>query len=183
MIELGEAYLTLARPADAEARFRAALDKKPDARNARVDLGAALEAQNKLDEARAQYDQVADEEPKYPGILERQARLAVQAGAQGRGGQAVRRGAQDGRADAVAAPRRRRSSVLDPAIGRRDDARKLAEAVVADDERSAAAHLLIARDAAARTGTPRRRCPRRGARPRSPICPRRTWCSARCSSR
>ena len=80
MVELGEAYLALGKPTDAEARFRAALEKEPEAGNARVDLGAALEAQNKLDEARAQYDQVANEDPKYPGILERQARLAARQG-------------------------------------------------------------------------------------------------------
>ncbi|HEX9104745.1 MAG TPA: tetratricopeptide repeat protein, partial [Polyangia bacterium] len=144
MVELGEAYLALGRAADAEARFRAALDKKPDERSARVDLGAALEAENKLDEARAQYDQVAKEDPKYPGILERQARLAARqnrrsdaarlfdaALAQGVPTQALRLAAG--------------ALFLDPTIGRRDDARKLAEAVINEDERSAAAHLLLAR--------------------------------------
>ncbi|HEX6835484.1 MAG TPA: tetratricopeptide repeat protein, partial [Polyangia bacterium] len=144
MIELGEAYMTLGRPADAEARFRAALDKKPDDHNARVDLGAALEAENKLDDARAQYDQVAAADAKYPGILERQARLAVrqnrktdaaklfdEALTQGVPTQSLRLGAA--------------ALFLDPAIDRRDDARKLAEAVVNEDERSATAHMLLAR--------------------------------------
>lgn len=144
MIELGEAYMALGRPADAEARFRAALDKKPDDHNARVDLGAALEAENKLDEARAQYDQVAAADAKYPGILERQARLAVRqnrkADAAKRFDEALKQGVptQSLRLGAAAL-------FLDPAIGRRDDARKLAEAVVNEDERSAPAHMLLAR--------------------------------------
>jgi tetratricopeptide (TPR) repeat protein len=144
MIELGEAYLSLARPADAEARFRSALDKKPDARNARVDLGAALEAQNKLDEARAEYDKVAAEDAKYPGILERQAKLAVKQGRKDDAAklfdEALKTGTPTQSLRLAAG-----NLFLDPAIGRRDDARKLGEAVVADDERSAAAHLLIAK--------------------------------------
>jgi len=144
MVELGEAYLSLNKPADAEARFRAALDKKPDARNARVDLGAALEAQNKLDEARAQYDQVAKEDAKYPGILERQARLAVRqdrkADAAKLFDEALKQGVPTQSLRLAAG-----ALFLDPAVDRRDDARKLAEAVVNEDERSAPAHLLLAR--------------------------------------
>ncbi|HXU72213.1 MAG TPA: tetratricopeptide repeat protein [Polyangia bacterium] len=144
MIELGEAYMSLNRPADAEARFRAALDKKPDARNARVDLGAALEAQNKLDDARAQYDQVASEDAKYPGVLERQARLAVK---QGRKSDAVKLFDEALKQGVPTQSLRLAAGALflDPTIDRRDDARKLGEAVINDDERSAAGHLLIAR--------------------------------------
>lgn len=144
MIELGEAYMALNRPADAEARFRAALDKKPDERAARVDLGAALEAQNKLDDARAQYEQVAQEDPKYPGILERQARLAVR---QNRKDDAVRLFDEALKQGVPTQSLRLAAGALflDPIVGRRDDARKLAEAVVAEDERSAPAHMLLAR--------------------------------------
>jgi tetratricopeptide (TPR) repeat protein len=144
MVELGEAYLSLAKPADAEARFRAALDKKPEARNARVDLGAALEAQNKLDDARAQYDQVAKEDPKYPGILERQARLAAR---QNRKSDAAKL-FDDALKQGVPTQSLRLAAgalYLDPAVDRRDDARKLAEAVINEDDRSAPAHLLLAR--------------------------------------
>ncbi len=144
MIELGEAYMSLAKPADAEARFRAALDKKPEARNARVDLGAALEAQNKLDDARAQYDQVAKEDAKYPGILERQARLAVKQGRKSEASQlfddALKQGVPTQSLRLAAG-----NLFLDPTIDRIADARKLGDAVVNDDERSAAGHLLIAR--------------------------------------
>jgi predicted Zn finger-like uncharacterized protein len=144
MVQLGEAYLALARPVDAEARFRAALDKKPDARGARIDLGAALEAQNKLDEARAQYDQVANEDPKYPGILERQARVAVRQNRKADAAKlfdaALKQGVPTSALRLAAG-----ALYLDPAIARRDDARKLAEAVIADDERSAGGHLLLAR--------------------------------------
>ena len=144
MVELGEAYLSLGKPADAEARFRAALDKKPEARNARVDLGAALEAQNKLDEARAQYDQIANEDPKYPGILERQARLAVRQNRKSDAAklfdEALKQGVPTQSLRLAAG-----ALFLDPAVDRRDDARKLAEAVVNEDERSAPAHLLLAR--------------------------------------
>ncbi|HEY2746446.1 MAG TPA: tetratricopeptide repeat protein, partial [Polyangia bacterium] len=144
MIELGEAYMSLGKPADAEARFRAALDKKPEARNARVDLGAALEAENKLADARAQYDQVAKEDPKYPGILERQARLAVK---EGRKADAARI-FDDALKQGVPTQSLRLAAgnlFLDPTIDRAADARKLGDAVVNDDERSAAGHLLIAR--------------------------------------
>jgi predicted Zn finger-like uncharacterized protein len=144
MVELGEAYLSLGKPADAEARFRAALDKKPEARNARVDLGAALEAQNKLDDARAQYDQVAKEDPKYPGILERQARLAAR---QNRKSDAAKL-FDDALKQGVPTQSLRLAAgalFLDPAVDRRDDARKLAEAVINEDDRSAPAHLLLAR--------------------------------------
>jgi predicted Zn finger-like uncharacterized protein len=144
MVQLGEAYMALGKPADAEARFRAALDKKPEARNARVDFGAALEAQNKIDDARAQYDQVANEEPKYPGILERQARLAVRQGRKADAAKlfdvALKQGVPTQGLRLAAG-----ALFLDPVIGRRDDARTLAEAVINDDERSAPAHLLLAR--------------------------------------
>lgn len=144
MVELGEAYLALGKPADAEARFRAALEKKPDARNARVDLGAALEAQSKLDDARAQYDQVATEDGKYPGILERQARLAVRQNRKTDAAklfdEALKQGVPTQSLRLAAG-----ALFLDPTIDRRDDARKLAEAVINEDERSAPAHLLLAR--------------------------------------
>jgi predicted Zn finger-like uncharacterized protein len=144
MVDLGEAYMALSRPADAEARFRAALEKQPDARNARVDLGAALEAQNKLDDARAQYDQVAKEDPKYPGILERQAKIAVRQNrktdAAALFDAALKQGVPTQSLRLAAG-----ALFLDPTIGRRDDARKLAEAVINEDERSAPAHMLMAR--------------------------------------
>jgi predicted Zn finger-like uncharacterized protein len=144
MVELGEAYLALGRPVDAEARFRAALDKKAGVRGARIDLGAALEAQNKLDEARAQYDQVATEDPKYPGILERQARVAVR---QNRKADAAKLFDAALKQGVPTQGLRIAAGVLylDPVIGRREDARKLAEDVLKDDDRSATAHLLLAR--------------------------------------
>lgn len=144
MTELGEAYLALNRPADAEARFRAALDKKPDARTTRMDLGAALEAEGKLDDARAQYDQVASEDGKFPGVLERQARLAVKQGRKADAAKlfdaALKQGVPTQALRLAAA-----QLFLDPDIGRGDDARKLAEAVVNEDERSATAHMILAR--------------------------------------
>ncbi|MDB4970678.1 MAG: Tetratricopeptide 2 repeat protein [Myxococcales bacterium] len=144
MIQLGEAYLTLGKPIDAEARFRAALEKNPEARAARIDLGAALEAQNKLDEARAQYDRVAGEDAKFPGLLERQARLAVRqnrkADAAKLFDEALKQGVPTQSLRLAAG-----AFYLDPTIARPDDARKLAESVIKEDERSAQAHLLLAR--------------------------------------
>jgi predicted Zn finger-like uncharacterized protein len=144
MTQLGEAYLTLGKPVDAEARFRAVLEKKPDVRAARIDLGAALEAQNKLDEAKAQYDQVATEDPKFPGVLERQARLAARqnrkADATRLFDEALKQGVPTQSLRLAAG-----ALFLDPAVGRGDDARKLAESVLAQDDRSALAHLLMAR--------------------------------------
>ena len=144
MTQLGEGYLALGKPVEAEARFRAVLDKKPEARAARIALGAALEAQNKLDEARAQYDQVASEDGKYPGVLERQARLAARQGRKAEAvklfDEALKQGVPTQSLRLAAA-----ALYLDPTVGRRDDARKLAEGILTEDERSAPAHLLLAR--------------------------------------
>ncbi|HEX4458235.1 MAG TPA: tetratricopeptide repeat protein, partial [Polyangia bacterium] len=62
MTQLGDAYLALGKPVEAEMRYRAALSKQPDARPARMALGAALEAENKLDDARAEYEHVAKDD-------------------------------------------------------------------------------------------------------------------------
>src|SRR5262249_29591067 len=130
--------------ADAEARFRAVLDEKPDNGAARIALGAALEAQNKLAEARAQYDRVATQDPKYPGVVERQARLAAR---QGRKSEAATLFDEALKQGVPTRALRRGAAGLFAArdVGRRDDARKLAEAVIADDDRSVPAHLLLAR--------------------------------------
>jgi tetratricopeptide (TPR) repeat protein len=87
---------------------------------------------------------VAKEDPKYPGILERQARLAVK---EGRKADAARI-FDDALKQGVPTQSLRLAAgnlFLDPTIDRAADARKLGDAVVNDDERSAAGHLLIAR--------------------------------------
>jgi predicted Zn finger-like uncharacterized protein len=143
MTELAQAYLTLGKPNEAEARFRSALEKT-DAPATRMALGGALEAEGKLDEARAQYEGVRAKDAKYPGVTERLARLAVKEGRKSDAAQlfdvALKEGVPPEALRLAAA-----ALFLDPAIDRRDDARKLAESVVSEDERSAAGHLLIAR--------------------------------------
>jgi Tfp pilus assembly protein PilF len=78
--DLGQAYLALGKPAEAEKRFRAALAAKPDARGFRLALAGALEAEGKLDEAKAEYTRLQKEDAKYPGVTERLARLALKEG-------------------------------------------------------------------------------------------------------
>jgi predicted Zn finger-like uncharacterized protein len=141
MLELGEAYLGLNRPGEAEQRFRAALGKKPELTAARMDLGLALEAQNKLAEAKAEYDKI---DAKYPGVTERQARLAVKQGRKSDAAALFTQALSEG--TPTAALRLAAGTLdLDPAVGPKlDEARKLAESVLAEDERSALGHLLLA---------------------------------------
>jgi predicted Zn finger-like uncharacterized protein len=144
MTELGDAYLTLGKPVDAETRYRAALAQKPEARPARMALGAALEAQNKLDDAHAEYEHVAKDDPHYPGVTERLAKLAAKQGHKTEAAQLFDNALKEGvptQALRLAAAQ----LFLDPAINRRDDALKLAESVTKEDDRSAQGHLLIAR--------------------------------------
>ena len=144
MTELGDAYLTLGKPTEAETRYRTALGKTPEARPARMALGAALEAQNKLDDAHAEYVRVAKDDPQYPGVTERLARLAAKQGHKTEAAQLFDNALKEGvptQALRLAAAQ----LFLDPAINRRDDALKLAESVTREDDRSAQGHLLVAR--------------------------------------
>ncbi len=144
MTQLGDAYLTLGKPVEAEMRYRAALSKQPDARPARMALGAALEAENKLDDARAEYEHVAQDDAQYPGVTERLARLAAKQGHKTEAAQLYDNALKEG--VPTAALRLAAAQLfLDPAINRRDDALKLAESVTAEDDRSAPAHLVVAR--------------------------------------
>jgi predicted Zn finger-like uncharacterized protein len=140
--ELGEAYLAIHKAPEAESRFRAALDKSPARLATRMDLGVALEQQGKLDEAKAEYLAVEKAAPGFPGLAERRARLADKQGdkqgawalfqtalAQGVPTQALRLAAGD----------------LALELGHLDDAHGLGEAVLKEDDRSAGAHLLLAR--------------------------------------
>jgi tetratricopeptide (TPR) repeat protein len=142
LTELGEAYLALGKPSEAEAQFRAVVEQHPDAHSARVDLGLALELQGKLADAEAAYHAVADKAPKFPGLSERLARLAVK---EGKKDEAAKLFAQ-ALADGVPTPGLRLAAgELALEQGRLDDARKLAEAVIKEDDRSSPAHLLLAR--------------------------------------
>ena len=99
-------------------------------------------------------------------------------GRKGDAGQAVRRGAQAGRADAGAAPRRRRAVPRpdDRAPRRRAQARRGRRRTTTSARRR---RTSCSRARSSRADIPRRRCPRRGARRRWPICPRRTSRSAK----
>jgi tetratricopeptide (TPR) repeat protein len=141
MVQLGEAYLGLGKAGEAEQRFRAALATKAELTAARMDLGLALEAQNKLDDAKAEYEKV---DAKYPGATERLGRLAVKQGRKSDADQLFTRALAEG--TPTAALRVAAGTLdLDPTLGPKlDDARKLAESVIGEDERSAPGHLLLA---------------------------------------
>ena len=139
---LGDAYLLLSKPVEAEARFRVALAKAPEANGPRLSLGLAFEMQNKLDEAARAYDDLAVRAPNYPGLAERQARLTAR---QGRIKEAEPMfDAALGQGMPTRSLRLEAASVK-LELGKYDEARKLAETVAREDERSALAQLLIAR--------------------------------------
>ena len=163
MVELGEAYLGLGRPVDAEARFRAALDKKPDARDARIDLGrGARGAEQARRSARAVR---SGGQARTAGIR------ASSSGRRGspcvRGARTTRPGCSTRRSSRACRPQALRLAAgalfLDPTIARRDDARKLAEAVIARG-RALGAGAPAARAHAARERTSRGGAARGAAR-------------------
>jgi predicted Zn finger-like uncharacterized protein len=145
--ELGAAYLSLGKPAEAETQLRAALEKQPELYEARMYLGGALEAQSKLDEAGAAYDAVAQKSPKHPGLRERQGRLALRRGNKDEAWKLLSQALGEG---VPTASLRLAAADLALEVGKPEDAQHLAELVVKDDDRSAAAHLLLARAALAR---------------------------------
>jgi predicted Zn finger-like uncharacterized protein len=142
MTELGEAYLALGRVAEAEARFREALGKRPDRFATRIDLGIALEGEGKLDEARAEYDAIEKQAPNFPGLAERQAHVAA---AQGRKDDAYRLFQVALKQGVPTHPLRVAAGELALDMGKADEARELGEAVLKEDDRSAAAFVLTAR--------------------------------------
>ncbi len=142
LTELGAAYLGLGKPVDAEVQLRAALAKQPDLYEARMFLGAALEAQGKLDEAIATYALVAEKAPKFPGLMERQGRLAMK---QGKRDEAWKLFQQALREGVPTQSLRLAAGDLAIDLGMLDDAQKMAEVVVKEDDRSALAHLQLAR--------------------------------------
>jgi predicted Zn finger-like uncharacterized protein len=140
MVQLGEAYLGLGKPADAAERFNAALAKKPDLQPARMDLALALENQGKLDEAQAELEKV---DAKYPGLTARKAELAARQGHKDDAYKLYAQALAEG--TPTAALRLAAGQLdLDPAIAKPDEARKLAESIISDDDRSPAGHLLLA---------------------------------------
>jgi len=142
MLELGQAYLTIHRAQDAEARFRAALEGHADFIPARMALGAALEAQDKLDDAAREYDGVALKQADYPGLLERQAALAARQGRRDLAWTLYQKALGQGVPTAFL---KLQAATLALDLDKLDDARKLAGEVVRDDDRSAVGHLLLAR--------------------------------------
>jgi predicted Zn finger-like uncharacterized protein len=142
LIELGQAYLSLSRFADAEARFRAALAIRSDLVPARMQLAAALEAENKLDEATKEYQQVAAVQAEYPGLAERQARLLVLQGKKQEAWTLYQKALGQGVAT-HALELQAASLALD--LDHPADAHKLAEAILKEDDRDARAHLVLAR--------------------------------------
>jgi predicted Zn finger-like uncharacterized protein len=145
--ELGAAYLSLGKPAEAETQLRAALEKQPELYEARMYLGGALEAQSRLDEAGAAYDAVAQKSPKYPGLRERQGRLAARRGNKEEASKLFSQALGEG---VPTASLRLAAAEVALEVGKPEDAQHLAELVVKDDDRSATAHLLLARAQLAR---------------------------------
>lgn len=65
---LGTVYRSVGRLAQAEASFRAALEKQPGAAMARFNLANTLAAQGKRDQALAEYERALQDDPGNPGI-------------------------------------------------------------------------------------------------------------------
>ncbi len=142
MVELGQAYLGLGKAADAEARFRAALDKRPDFSAARIELGAALEAEDKAADAQKEYEAIAKKEPEYPGLAEKQARLQAKLGNRE---QAMELYTQALKQGVPTATLRLATAQLALDMDKAEQARQLAEWVTREDDRSAVAHLMVAK--------------------------------------
>lgn len=142
MTELGQAYLSIGRGADAEARFRAALAKKQDLYAARVLLGSALESQGKLEDARVEYEAVEKIEPSFPGLAEKRARLMARMGKKSEAWELYQKALKQG-----VPPQSLRiaTAQLGLEIGKIDEARFLVESVLREDDRSAVAQLLLAK--------------------------------------
>jgi cellulose synthase operon protein C len=142
MTELGQAYLSINRATDAEARFRAALEKKPDMYAARVLLGAALEAQGRLEDARLEYAAVEKVEPLFPGLAERRARLMTRLGKKTEAWELYQSALKQG---VPPQSMRMAAASLGLELGKTDEARTLIESVLREDDRSANAQLLLAK--------------------------------------
>jgi tetratricopeptide (TPR) repeat protein len=145
---IGAAYLTIGRPADAEARFRAVLagdvgkPPVPEHLPIALGLGEALEAEGKLDAALQAYADAQALAPKSALLTERRAHLAEKMNK-----------LDDARklyeeALTLSPPTvvlRLAAASLAITQNRLDDARKLAEAAMKDDDRSPQASVLLAR--------------------------------------
>lgn len=142
MTELGQAYLALGRAAEAEARFRAALLKKPGLHDARVALGVALEAQGKPEDAAKEYDEVDRADPEYPGLAERRARLAASQGRNEVAWELYQKALGQG---VPTHTLRLLAADLALKLDKPDEALALAQVVARDDERSPLARLTVAR--------------------------------------
>lgn len=141
-IELGDAYRELNRPIDAEARYRTVLAKTPDDARARMGLAIALEAQEKLDEARAELDKLAKAATKTPGVNERLGRIAKRQGKFDEANRLFDAAMQEG---VPTTALKLEAADLALMVKDLDRAQTLAEAVAREDEKSARPHLLLAR--------------------------------------
>ena len=65
-------------PQDAETHYLAVVAKKPEMFDAQLELGQVLESLGRWDDAQKRYAIIAEKAPKTPGLLERQAMVAVQ---------------------------------------------------------------------------------------------------------
>lgn len=141
-IELGDAYRELNRPIDAEARYRTVLAKTPEDARARMGLAIALEAQEKLDEARAELDKLAKAATKTPGVNERLGRIAKRQGKFDEANRLFDAAMQEG---VPTTALKLEAADLAVMVKDLDRAQTLAEAVAREDEKSARPHLLLAR--------------------------------------
>ena len=142
---VGDAYLAIGQPAEAETRFRAVLDDSKSGTDPLplwLGLGESLEAQNKLDEAMKIYAEALKLAPSSPMFVEREARVALRsnqlADAKRLFDQALKLGNPT-------IPLRLAAAELAILQHRLDDARALAESVVKDDDRSAVGTLVLAK--------------------------------------
>ncbi|MSP61495.1 MAG: tetratricopeptide repeat protein [Myxococcales bacterium] len=139
--KLGEVYLALGDASRAESYFRNVMEKAPTFYKARMNLSAALEAQDHLDEADATLVELEKVQKGYPGLAERHAGLTVK-----------RQHLEDAAKlyDQAIAEGQPRASLLVAAalvnfkLKIMDKAKREFEEAVVDDPRSADAHLGLA---------------------------------------
>ena len=142
---VGDTYLAINQPAEAETRFRAVLvDAKVggDLLPVWLGLGESLEAQDKLEEAKKVYAEALKVAPTSALFIEREARVSVR---QNQLEEARRLFDQALKLGTPTTSLRLAAADLAITQHRLDEARSLAESVVKDDDRSAQGNLVLAK--------------------------------------
>ncbi len=143
LTELGDGYFGLGRFSDAETQYRAALAVDAAQYRTMLSLGAALEAQNKLDDAQATYEAVRAKGTNVPGATEALARLLDKRGHSQDAWLLFRTALAEG--PNPSSSLRMAAATTAYATKRFDDAQKLVDSVLKEDDRNIAALILGAK--------------------------------------